>query len=194
LFNIDLYPSLRYFNIKKSNLTKNDPNLSANIITSKSLNIIYFSIDAFSMEYLESNLFCFNIQENIEFYKINFFDNRSPEFSRVSLRNTEKSLINLKKTAFANINPDEEIFDISILKKIREKSIFISGFGYTKSSTCPNKDSINTNILLEYSYDNSKGILTDVKITCFNDTYYPDDIYNFQTKPIIQLIHLTYQE
>lgn len=139
-------------------------------------------------------MFCFNIKENIEFLKINFFNNQSPKFIPVSNQNENFSIINLKKFICEDRNPDDEIFDISNIKKIRQNCVFICGFLYPKTTNFHNKDSININIFLEYTYDNSKGIINDIKVTNFYDTFYPDDIYKFQTKPILETIYLNYQE
>ena len=188
--------TLQYFKIKKNAFSKKEAaaNLKANKINSNSLKIIEFGIDTLLLEHVESNLICVYVNESLRFFKLKFFNNQIPEIVSVYIQNENSSSINFKKIAFENKNPDEEIFDITIIKKIRSNCLFISGFEYPRSCEFPNKESINTNFFIYYDYDSMNGIINDVKITFFQDTYYPDDVYNFQTKPIIEALHINYQE
>lgn len=188
-----MIPTLKYFRIDKA-IFKSDSAFNLKKISSSSLKIIDYEIKAFSLEHIESNLICLDVAESLNFFKLQFFDNQAPKLSAASIQNQNTSIINLKKIAFEDQNPDEEIFDISLLKKTRSNCIFVSGFEYHKSSESPNKDAINTNFFIQYTYDNLNGILNDLKINFFLDTYYPDDVYNFESKPVMEAIHLNYQE
>lgn len=177
-------------------MTSNDSvdDSKQNKINSDLLQIKEFGITANLIEHVESNLICLDINENLNFFKIQFEKDQLPKIIPAIIQNENSCLINLKKIAFQDKNPDTEIFDICLIKKIKSNCLFISGFEYPKTSEAPNKDSINTNFFIQYSYDNLNGILNDVKITFFHDTYYPDDIYDFKSKPIIEALHLNYQE
>lgn len=145
------------------------------------------------MEILELNLICFQVNENLEFYKFEFYKEEIPQLKQVIIEN-KNSKMNLKRIICQIKNENESILDIAILKKIRQNFLFISAFEYPKSSKSPNKDSININVFLQYSYDNCKNIFDSIKITTFYDIYYPDDIYDFQSKPIMDLLVFNYQE
>jgi len=164
-----------------------------NKISSNSLKISNLEIKAISMEILELNLISFQVNENLEFYKIEFNKEEIPQIKPVIIKNNS-SKINLKRIVCQNKNENEIILDIAILKNIRQNFLFISGFEYPKNSKSPNKDSININTFIQYSYNNCQNIFDSIKITTFYDIYYPDDIYDFQSKPIIDLLYFNYQE
>jgi len=186
--------TLKYFSIEKAIFKKRDSAANLNRINSSKLRIIDYKINAFSLEHIESNLICLDVNESLNFFKLEFLNDQPPKLLQASIKNENSSVIDLKKIAFNDKNPDEEIFDISLIKKIRPNCLFVSGFEYPKSSESPNKDSINTNFFVQYSYDNLNGILNDIKVTFYYDTFYPDDVYNFESKPVMEAIHINYQE
>ena len=88
--------TLKYFKIKKD-IFKSGSAANPNKISSSSLKIIDYGINAFSLEHIESNLISLDVNESLNFIKLQFFNDQPPKMLPASIQNENSSLIDLKK-------------------------------------------------------------------------------------------------
>lgn len=155
-----------------------------------------FKEDIFNLEHIISNVFCKYLKEKLIFFKIEFFEKEPPKvFPALRDENNEAIIVDLKSLILYNKPLESEIIDIALIKNLKNNCLFISAFEYPNDSDMLNKNSVNLNFFITYKYDNSSKKFSDIKINSFSDTYYPaDDVYNFVKKPIMDVLHVKFEE
>ena len=137
------------------------------------------------MEHIKNDMFCFDINEKLEFMKLEFLPNKIPCFVHLKSPQGISMNINLKKLIFPDIDPQKDFFDISLIKSVGKDFIMINGFHYTKDCNNPNIF-IQVNIFVNFSYELNSNVLNILKTYLFTDIYYPDSAYGFKSKPVIE--------
>lgn len=176
---------MNYFQIPKSSFVKQNNSSIINLFNPNFFPVNDSKITGFLMEHIKNDMFCFDINEKLEFMKLDFLPNKIPCF--VPLKSPQGNLmnINLKKLIFPDKNTEKDYFDISLIKSVGKDFIIINGFHYTKDCKNPN-DFIQVNIFLNFSYEPNSNVLNILKTYLFTDIYYPDAVYGFKSKPVIE--------
>ena len=178
--------SLSYFlsRIAGSNLILTSLNKSIiKDLNQTALYIHYFTEDIICI-YNKDNNNNYSLSQNLFFFKLVI-----NEKTKNLILNPFSEKINLKSILFPNDNNENISLDINYIKTLRKNCLFISTLQNKKEEKNPSTNFINSNVFLKFNL-----FLNKIKITYFNDTYYPNDDYSFKNRAVIEASETLYDK